>query len=406
MNKKFILIISIVLIIFLSVISCKNELFVKEKPVFIGEEKPVIDSNNKFAFKLFEKLSTEDRGKNISVSPFSISLVLSMLYNGSDGEVKAEIEEVMNFKKLELDKINQAQEKIINYLEYPGEKIEIHIANSIWFKEDIKVKSDFIKINKKYYDSEVNEGINLTDINKWVKKNTAGKIDKILSKIEPATLVILLNAIYFKGEWEEKFDPENTYNDIFYLSGIKEDKIEKEVPMMSQFGEFFYFENENFQAINLPYKDKKMSMYIFLPVNGSSLEEFQKELSQENMEKWLNSFYYGEGFISLPLFTIEYEKELNEILKKLGMKNAFEVSNDFDKIVYIDVGIFIEKIVHKTFLKVNEEGTEAAAVTITETDEGAISEQFDMKVNRPFFFIIRDNETGIILFMGSIVDPS
>jgi serpin B len=240
-------------------------------------------------------------------------------------------------------------------------------------------------------------------INNWVNQSTNGKIDKIVDVIEPNTAFILLNAIYFKGNWTEQFPKEATQLRPFTLL----DGTQKQHPMMrhQDSASFPYYENELFQAVSLPYGEGRMSMYIFLPNQGVSLKTFYEKLNAENWQQWMNQFNNfdnsgGEVLISLPRFKLEYAIDLKDALKALGMEIAFTKEANFSGMTSSSVSI--DKIKHKTFVEVNEEGTEAAAVTEV---GGVRSGPIEMNVNRPFFFAIRDNQTGSILFVGSIVEP-
>lgn len=218
-------------------------------------------------------------------------------------------------------------------------------------------------------------------------------------------LVCLLNAIYFKGTWTYEFDKNPTQEKDFTLF----DQSIKKHPLMEQERkDFFYVENNDFQAVNLPYgENKRLSMYVFLPKNN--LENFLTKLSIDNWSKWIKESKKMEGTLLLPKFKIEYDKELKEVLIDLGMRIAFSGGADFSKMTE-NVSLFIDRVIHKTFVEVDEKGTEAAAVTAVlmkkmAAPDAQIPPTFYMEVNKPFFFTICDNETGEILFMGVIKEP-
>ncbi|MEO0686091.1 MAG: serpin family protein, partial [Cyanobacteria bacterium J06649_11] len=230
-----------------------------------------------------------------------------------------------------------------------------------------------------------------------------GKISKIVDKIEPDQVLFLLNAIYFKGSWTKEFDQEKTAKFPFYLSSGKE----KEHPMMSQSGNYKYYENDKFQAVSLPYGENgRVSFYVFLPKQNSDINYFYQSLNAANWDKWMSQFVKREGSIRLPRFKMDYQATLNDALSALGMEEAFTDSANFSE---MGNNLKISEVKHKTFLEVNEEGTEAAATTsvgVQLTSAKPPSQQpFEMIVNRPFFCAIRDNQTRSILFMGSIVEP-
>ncbi|MGF1676018.1 MAG: serpin family protein, partial [Rivularia sp. (in: cyanobacteria)] len=240
-------------------------------------------------------------------------------------------------------------------------------------------------------------------INNWVKENTQGKIEKIVDQIDPNQVLFLLNAIYFKGSWTEEFQAEKTANFPFYLLSGKQ----KQHPMMSQSGDYRYYENAQFQAVSLPYGEHgRVSFYIFLPKQNSNLNSFYKNLNTENWEKWISQFNKREGFVRLPRFKMDYTATLNDALSALGMQEAFSNNANFS---LMGNNLKISEVKHKPFVEVNEEGTEAAGTTSVGVEllsaQPTTAKPFEMIVNRPFFCAIRDNQTQSILFMGSIVEP-
>jgi serpin B len=237
-----------------------------------------------------------------------------------------------------------------------------------------------------------------------VNQSTGGKTDRIVETITSDQMLFLIDAIYFKGKWTQEFNKKQTAEYPFYLAAGRQ----KQHPMMSQSGEYRYYENEKFQAVSLPYgENKRLSLYIFLPVKNSSLSAFYKTLNAQNWEKWMTRFRSREGFIRLPRFKMQYDIELKDALAALGMGVAFSDNANFSGIS--DNNLLIDEVKHKTFVEVNEEGTEAAAVTaVTLAPPSAVinlEEPFRMIVDRPFFCAIRDNQTGTVMFMGSIVEP-
>ncbi|HPZ08812.1 MAG TPA: serpin family protein [Candidatus Eremiobacteraeota bacterium] len=358
-------------------------------------------------FKLFSELIKENKGQNIFISPSSIAIALSMTHNGAEGNTEKAMAKVLGFESLTLNEVNQGNKLLMETLERNDKKIELSIANSLWLRRDMKFKTDFIKRCKDFYSAEVSNNFSTEAINGWVKKKTNNKIDKIIDRIPDNTILYLINAIYFKGKWQYEFDKKKTVDKDFHLlNGSK-----KKWPMMSRGGKFNYYKGDNFQAVSLPYGDGSTSMYVFLPDKNKGLEEFQKNLNGKNWESWMKSFQMKEGDIILPRFKIEYETLLNNSLSSLGMAIAFDQSKaDFRGMCDISSGnIYISKVIHKTFVEVNEEGTEAAAVTAVAMSLKSVAhqppERFHMVADHPFFFAIRDNKTGTVLFMGSIVEP-
>ena len=377
------------------------------KSLFAAEEnanEEIISANKDFAFKLYEKVMDEDGGKNIFISPSSVAIALAMTYNGAKGETKEAMAKALELEGLSLENVNEANKYLMSCLEKEDEKIEVTIANSLWCRPEANFDTNFIERCKNYYSAEVRNEFRADIINGWIKEKTRGKIDKVIGEIPPEALLYLINAIYFKGTWAVEFDKEKTKEMDFHLLNGQT----KKHPMMSQSGKFNYYKGNKFQSVSLPYGNGDMSMYIFLPDKNSGLEEFQSNLNKENWEKWMGEFKKIKGDIILPKFKTEYKITLNQALSALGMGIAFsEGRADFTGMGLADA--FISKVIHKTFVEVNEEGTEAAAVTVVEisTTSACIDppETFYMKVDRPFFFVIKDNSTDTILFMGSIVEP-
>ena len=365
----------------------------------------LVAANTRFAFKLFRALTKQEPDKNIFISPASIAIALSMTYNGSVGQTQAAMAIALELQEMSLQQVNEANAQLRQALENLDNEVELAIANSLWAQQDVEFKRDFLQRTQEFYGAKVTSldfsaAEALATINNWVSENTHGKIKTILQKLDPHTVLILINAIYFKGIWTSPFDKENTHDRVFTLL----DGTQKPYPMMSQDGTYRYYQGENFQAISLPYGSERLSMYIFLPEQDSSLEAFHKNLNAANWDKWMNQFHKMKGTIVLPRFKLEYQVELKDVLSTLGMEAAFSVSGGFQQMCAEPVAI--SKVIHKTFLEVNEEGTEAAAATAMEMTRSLSREPtFSMIVDRPFFCAIRDDDTGSLLFMGSIMEP-
>jgi len=367
----------------------------------------LVDANTKFGFKLFNEILKQDSKKNVFVSPSSVAIALSMTYNGASASTQQEMAKALELQGLNLQEVNQANNTLKASLENADPAIQLAIANSLWAKQGFTFKPEFIQKNQQFYSAKVTElDFSKPDsknmINNWVKENTKGKIDQIVDQLKPDDVLFLINAIYFKGNWTKKFDKAQTSNLPFYLS----DGTQKQHPMMSQSGKYRYYENDSFQAVSLPYGKGRLSLYVFLPRKNSNLEAFQQQLSSESWQQWMNQFSMRNGSVQLPRFKFDYDVELNNALKALGMESAFSDKADFSNMSSGSVAI--SKVKHKTFLEVNEEGTEAAATTsvgMVATSVRTPQEPFQMTVDRPFFCAIRDNQTGTVLFMGSIREP-
>ncbi|AFY47962.1 serine protease inhibitor [Nostoc sp. PCC 7524] len=372
------------------------------------EDTKIVDANNKFGFKLFAEILNQDgNAKNIFVSPTSVAIALAMTYNGASGSTQQAMAKTLELQGISLPELNSASASLNKLLENPGADVQLQIANSLWANQSASLRPEFIQRTRDFYQAKVTtldfqDAAAPNTINNWVKDNTKGKIDQIVDKIEPNQALFLINAIYFQGKWSQKFDQSQTTPKPFYTSSSQQ----KQHPMMSQTGDYKYHETEQFQAVSLPYgQDGRVSLYIFLPKENTNLKALTQNLNTENWGKWMSQFRQREGFIQLPRFQTEYDITLNDALKALGMGEAFTNKADFSA---MGKNLAISQVRHKTFVEVNEEGTEASAATsvgIVATSIRQPQEPFRMIVNRPFFCAIRDNQTRSILFMGAINDP-
>jgi len=369
-------------------------------------EKSLVGADNQFGFKLFNQIIQAENQKNVFISPLSVSMALGMTWNGAAGETREAMGATLELEGLTVEGVNESYKSLIELLTGLDSKVEFKIANSIWYRFDLAFEQEFIDLNKSYFNALVS-GLDFrlpnasNTINAWVDENTSGKIKKIVDDtIDPLTVMFLINAIYFKGTWTYQFDEKLTQVDSFTVV----DGSKKPCNMMRQSGMFRYFSNASFQAIDLPYGDKKFGMTVFLPNPGVDIDSLISEFNRENWSLWMNSFSRQEGDLWFPKFGLEYELVLNAVLKALGMEIAFSDGADFTK-MYEPGGIFISKVKHKSFVKVDEEGTEAAAATSVEMRLTSVQSGFTMRVDRPFLFIIGENHSQSILFMGKIVDP-
>lgn len=415
--KTIILLIGILLV----VAGCGTK---KEKNEDADNSEPVIpshidyhedDSNqivapqNELGFKLLPLIDADD-DYNLFISPTSLFMALSMVYNGADGITKEEMAEALQAQGLEIDDLNKASAALLTSL-HDKKAAELNIANSIWLNEKFNLEENIQKNVSDHFNARVEE-INIEDpasadkINEWVEKATNDKItDMADSPLDQNLVAMLLNAIYFKGDWIYEFDSDLTEFRDFQTG----DSETIQVPLMQLEEELNYLENADFQAVELPYTDNEMSMHVFLPKEESSLDEFTKSLTIENWDKWQREFTNTEGMLMLPKFELDYEVILNDPLIELGMETAFHRNAaNFSNMVQEDEQLFISKVKQKSYVKVNEEGTEAAAATSVEVVMESYNPNdspFQMIVDRPFFFTITDNETRTILFMGSISNP-
>ena len=370
------------------------------------KEQSLVNSSNKFGFDLLNEINkTEEQNKNIFVSPLSVSFALAMTYNGADNETKTAMEQALRLNGLTTDEINSSFKNIMNSLIGLDPKVTLDIANSIWYRENFHVEQNFIDVNKNYYNAEVNAldfgAPQAKDIiNNWVAANTNNKIKKIIDELSTETVMILINAIYFKGNWKYKFEKDATDTKPFYLA----DGTTKNVLMMQQEGDFNYLSTDLFTAVELPYGDEKFSMLIMLPKQDKTTNDIINELNDNNWNTWLNSFEKTNDInVIIPKFKFKYDKILNDVLKNMGMEIAFMGGADFSKINPSE-NLSISKVIHKTYVDVNEEGTEAAAVTAVLLDNCA-GQSNVFNANKPFVFAIKEKSTNSILFIGKLANP-
>ncbi len=415
MNKLKIITASIVLVfILLLSVQCSADVVEVEK-VSVEEsdkladkvDKSLISANTGFGFNMFRELAAEDKDSNIFISPLSILLALAMTYNGAVGETSLAMGEALEFSGMDLEELNRGFRDLMVAIENADSDIDMAIANSIWLREGFKPEEDFVDRNEKYYGSEVKElDFSTPDavdtINGWISDATREKIKKMLREIPPDVIMYLINAIYFKGTWTYEFDENLTVDEDFNLL----DGSSKKVPTMVQRRDFKYFEGDDFSSVRLPYGQDKMAMYMILPDAGVGVDTVLESFDGDTWNKITGSFSEIEVNIHMPRFKMEYGiKLLNTTLSSLGMGIAFGPEADFSGIA---PDIFISRVLHKAVIEVNEKGSEAAAVTVVEMVESAMIEEpelIEFIVDRPFFFVISDDRSGSILFMGKVVEP-
>ena len=401
------------LLILLLGYSCEKTKDEEPEPTEINltqKGKILVEADNLFGINLFkEVLDAEEPGENVMISPLSVSLALAMTYNGADGDTKKAMEKTLELSGFTIDEINENYKILIDALASVDPKVLMSIANSIWYEQTFQVEQDFINVNQNYFYAEVSplDFTNpdaITTINNWVTDKTKNKITEIINEIPPLAVMYLINAIYFKGIWKYEFDEADTEEKPFYLS----DGTTKDVPMMIQEASFNYLSNDIMQAVEMPYGAGNYSMIILLPQSNKTPDDIIDQLSNENWNKWLSEFYEAEKVqIHLPKFRFEYKNLLNDALTNMDMGIAFDPFNaDFSKI-NPNGGLFISRVIHKTFIEVNEEGTEAAAVTAVEISFSSIGDEtfIPFYVNQPFVFAIKEKYTNTIIFMGKVMEP-
>jgi serine protease inhibitor len=373
-------------------------------------DQPIAVSDNEFGFKLLKQLGKDQPAGNISISPYSAATVFQMVENGAEGSTKSEMQQVLGTTGLSAAVVNSANKDIAMSLRKEDGSVMLTTANAVWYRPGTPVRPAFIATNREFYGATV-DALNFSDphavdvINSWASDNTHGKIQRIADGMIDSvnTRLLLANAIYFKGKWSSPFAVQNTKERPFYLRGGGK----KMIPMMTTTRSLAYRQGSGYQAVRLPYVGENLAMYVFLPDSSSSPRNILDMLSGDAWQREIKpEFKSTHGTIVLPKFKVEYSVELRRPLQSLGMKAAFDASTaDFSG---IGPGLFISAARQKTFVEVNEEGTEAAAVTgvaVTATSVVISPPPFQMIVDRPFIFMIEHRQTGAILFLGVLFDP-
>lgn len=398
----------------MAVASCQQESTDNSEPKKINlDEKSaqLIEADNAFGFEIFQGIRKNSTEENIMISPLSISVALAMAYNGADGGTKTEMEKTLKLLGLTPEEINVSYKQLIAALQSVDEKVVFELANAIFYKNGFAVKSDFLNINKNNYNAEVasldfDSPAAVKTINDWVAAKTHDKILSIIEKLNPDDRMVLLNAVYFNGIWTTEFEKDGTK--LHYFSKNNGESVE--IPMMNKEDKLEYISNSLFEAVKLPYGNGQYNMIVMLPAENKNSQNVIDALSADNLTKWEKEFKTEEHVVvTMPRFKFSFETSLKEVLKEMGMPKAFSVQADFSKITDKE-DLFISSVRHKSFIDVNENGTEAAAVTSitftnTSAGPGETVQKIYFTVDKPFVFAITEKDTGAILFMGEVQNP-
>ena len=395
-------------IIYLS--GCANPVSVSNPPdiSLTSQEKQLVSSTEIFGFKLFKQVNQTAEDSNIFISPLSVSTALGMTLNGANGKTYDEMKSTLELTGANQDDINKAYHSLNQMLTQIDPKVIFESANSIWYRQGVTFEKSFLDVNKDYFDATV-QGLDFSNpssagiINDWVNEKTNGKIPSIIDHIPTEAVMYLINAIYFKGTWLYKFDSAATKQDDFYVTQNNPVKC----MMMSQKDKFDYYQSSGYQAIELPYGNGDFSMLVILPSGGTNINSFINQIDESFWDNLINNMDSSEVNLWLPKFKLEYNIELSKTLEDMGMSSAFDpFQADFSKL-RPQKDIDISRVLHKAYIKVDEEGTEAAAATAVEMSLTAVigPSPIYMKVNHPFLFAIRENNSGAILFIGKVIDP-
>ena len=359
-------------------------------------------AGNTFAAQLYKELSP--RAGNLFFSPYSISNALGMAYAGARGATAEEIRNTLHFpadQAILSKDFKEANRDLMRVAEREG--LALDIANGL-FLTGSPVSKEFEATLRKDYDAELfSDG--LAQINAWVGRKTHGKIEKILDRLSPDSVCVILNAIYFKGLWKRQFSMETTRNAPFSLSSNRK----ATVPLMYRKGRYKLLGDKDFQAVSIPYGGDDLSMVILLPRETNGLAGLEKRLSGEKLDAWMDELERQPSSdidLYLPKFTMETGYDLKPPLMRMGMRAAFGKGADFSAVGPPKGRLWIGQVEHRVFLKVDEQGTEAAAATAGEMMASAVRKLPVFRADHPFFFLIRDDRSSMILFMGRVVDPT
>ena len=405
MKKIFVPVVAAVFSLFL--VRCSNDGVVPPggEPVEISAD--IAARTTDFAFDFFRKFEAiQPASDNIFVSPLSLHMALGMLLNGAEGETAAQISKTLKTEGVAQADLNQTYQALIEGLPRVDSKVQLGLANSVWYRNTFKVEDDFLNVLRKSFDAEV-AGLNFDDpnakdkINAWVSDKTNGKIKEAIAGIQPNDVMYLINALYFKGDWKVQFDSKSTENAPFYLA----DDSQKTVKMMRVKNSFQVAQGTNFDAVQLPYASGQYNMTLLLPKQEVAVGKVVDGLNASAWKDLQSKFRQTTVTVGLPRFTLNYKTKLKGILQSLGMTRAFTDKAELGKINPA-TGLFVSSVDQITYLGIDEKGTEAAAVTSIGVTTTSIdpTETF-LIADHPFVLVISEKTSNTILFMGKIMNP-
>ncbi len=368
----------------------------------------VVGSSNDFGIQLFTETARQETG-NLMLSPLSASAALTMLLNGCGGDTYDQVRDMLGYPAdMNMGEINKAYRSLVGQLLDADPKVTLTLANAVFYRDDFEVKAPFLEVMDAAFDANI-EGLDFGHpsavdvINQWASDNTEGRIDQVIDEIDPLMMMFLMNALYFKGQWTQQFDEADTRDQPFF----PDDGPEIEVPTMIGDMGVWTHEGDGYRVAEMPYGRTNFSMVVIVPENGlgAYYENFSPAVWQEITSSLDQQHGTREVLVKMPKFEFEYEKVLNDQLKGLGMTDAFE-PRLADLSGISDQEIFVSFVKQNTFVEVNEEGTEAAAVTTIGIELTSIGpEPSEFIVDQPFIFAIRERTTNSLLFIGSVVNP-
>ncbi|SFE93047.1 serpin family protein [Sunxiuqinia elliptica] len=395
-----------------SLISCSSEDITEHEISDIqlnDKSAQLVKADNAFGLELFKELNKEqEAGKNLMLSPLSISQALAMTYNGAEGNTKTEMEAVLHKSGFTPQQINESYQNLVNALTSHDSRVDLSISNAIFYRNGFSIKPTFISTNQTYYNAEV-KGLNFEaekatrdQVNGWVRDKTNNKIEEIIQAVNPEDIMYLINAIYFNGEWTFQFDKQATSDRTFYTSDGSEIQVST---MQLDKTTLNYSNTDSFQLLELPYGGKKYSMLIFLPNDAYTINDIIQQMNQEQLDEWVDNLHSRNLKVFLPKFEFKYENSLVDNLQTLGMTDAFSPSSANFAGISDQSGLSISEVKHKTYIKVDEKGTEAAAVTAVTVEVTSVGPDPVFNINRPFVFAIREKDTNAMLFLGKVNNP-
>jgi serpin B len=372
----------------------------------VEDQGAVVAGNTEFALDLYAKLRSEEG--NLFLSPYSISTALAMTYAGARGETERQMADVLHFA-LGQERLHPALAALESSVKAAsdGSTCTLHVANALWGQQGYGFLDEFLTLNQAHYGAGFREVdfVGATEearqaINMWVEHQTQQMIQELLQKgdLDAADVLVLTNAIYFKSDWASRFERQHTQETPFTI-GVTEPVL---VPMMSSFGQFAFAETDDLQVLELPYAGERLSMVVLLPKQVRGLPALEGALNTESLERWLGMLSEQPVRVRLPRFKLDSRFELSKMLQAMGMTDAFSRKADFSGMTGRR-GLFIGMVIHQAAVEINEEGTEAAAATAVKMKRGPAPVLFN--ADHPFLFLIRDRQTGSVLFMGRLVNP-
>jgi serine protease inhibitor len=397
-------------------VSCKKSSAVSDHTQIITlptNGASVIAANNKFAFNFLRaSLQSDTTFNNKLISPLSIYLALSMVYNGANNATLDSIAKVLQLSGISIDDLNSTCEALLQQLPTEDNEVQLSIANSIWYnKNSFQPLTSFIDTTKSFYNAAI-EPLNFADqssvntINNWIAQHTNNKIQKVLTAIDPGELMYLINAIYFNGGWKNAFKTSNTRNDIFHL----QNGTSVSTPFMNEEITINKYGDSTMSVIELPYGGgKSYSMYILLPADQQlSINNFASLMNENILSGIISQMDSQHVAVSLPSWEYSYSiDDMRADLSSLGMGIAFGNGADLSKMYDpTQTSAYINKAIHKTYIKVNEQGTQAAAVTVIGITTSVGPAIQLLKFDHPFLYAIIEKQTGTVLFVGMVNDPS